>query len=179
MVTKSLVKLIDEAIIPAVALIFGKMVGLFLAIYLFKFPFILKGQEILGILPSIHFLNLTDYIIAENYSNLAMFLVATCGTIFVLVRAHFFHESHIHPNLHAKLISLNLESLIAPTYHLYHQAMIWLIFLWLSVGFLTVSSVLGVTYAQISIIAFVIAANFSWVFAVDIEKEVEISKTLS
>ena len=177
MVTKSLVKLIDEAIIPAVALIFGKMAGLFLAIYFLELPFTIKSGEILWVLPSVHFQNLTDYIVAENYSNLEMFVIASCGTIFVLVRAHFFHESHIHPRLHAKLVSLNLEGLIAPTYHLYHQAMIWLIFLWLSVGFLTISSIFKITYPQIAIIAFVIAANFSWVLAVDIEKEVEIARS--
>ena len=177
MITKSLTKLIDEAIVPAAALIFGKMLGLFLVIYFLKMPFNIASGEILKILPSVHFANLADYTIAENYSNLAMFSIAALGTIIVLVRAHFFHESHIHPKLHAKLASLNLESLVVPSYHLYHQAAIWLIFLWLSVGFLIISTILGVTYPQIAIIAFVVAANFSWVFALDIEKEVEISRS--
>ena len=177
MITKSLAKLIDEAIMPAAALIFGKMLGLFLVIYFLKMPITLVNGQIFKVLPSVHFTNLADYVIAENYSNLAMFSIAALGTIIVLVRAHFFHESHIHPNLHAKLVRLNLESLIAPSYHLYHQAAIWLVFLWLSVAFLIISTILGVTYGQIAIIAFVVAANFSWVFAVDIEKEVEIARS--
>lgn len=176
MVAKSLVKLIDEAIIPAVILIAGKMLGLLAAIFFLRLPFTIANGEILKILPSVHFANLTDYTIAENYSNLAMFTFAAAGTALVLIRAHFFHESHIHPKLHAKLASLNLESLIVPSYHLYHQAAIWLIFLWLSVGFLVVSALFSVTYGQIAIIAFVVVANFSWVFAIDIEKEIEIAK---
>ena len=176
MVAKSIVKLIDEAIIPALALIFGKMLGLALVITLLDLPFTIETGQVLKILPSVRFENLTDYILAENYSNLAMFIAAAVGTIFVIIRAHFFHESHINPSLHARLVSLNLESLVAPSYHLYHQAAIWLLFLWLTVAFLIVSMLTDITYPPFSAITFIIAANFSWIFAMDIEKEIEISK---
>ena len=177
MITKSIIKLIDEAIIPAVALIVGKMLGLFAASYFLNLSFTIKTGQVLQVLPQVQFTSLKDYVVAENYANLAMFTVAAAGTIFVLVRAHFFHESHIHPKLHAKLVALNLESLIAPSFHLYHQAAIWLIFLWLTVGFLLISTFLAITYPQISAIALIFAANFSWIFALDVEKEVEISRS--
>lgn len=176
MISKSLIKLIDEAILPAVILIVVKLLGLIASSHLFNFQFTIKNGDFLKILPSIQFANPLDYLKAENYSNLLMFTVTALGTAYVLVRAHFFHESHITPKLQAKLISFNLEWLIAPTYHLYHQATIWLIFLWLTVGFLTLSSVLGTTFPQIAIVAFIIAANFSWMFVMDIEKEIEISR---
>lgn len=176
MVAKPLVKLIDEAIFPAFILIIAKMLGLYFASLVFNLSFEIRSQGFLGILPAVSFKSIADYTTAENYSNLAMFVVAALGTIYVLVRAHFFHASHIHPKLQAKLVRLNLESIISSSYHLYHQAAIWLIYLWLTVGFLVLSTLLGTTYPQITIIAFVIAANFSWVFAIDIEKEVEISQ---
>src|SRR3989344_2230388 len=163
MITQSLVKLLDEAIIPAVALIVAKMLGLLIAIALLNLPFSLKAGSILWVLPSIQFKSTSAYIAAENYSNLAMFLIAALGSLIVLVRAHFFHESHIHPALHAKLVSLNLESLVVPSYHLYHQALIWLIFLWLTVGLLIVSTLMAITTTQLSIIALVVATNFSWI----------------
>lgn len=177
MVAKSLVKLIDEAIVPATALIVGKMLGLLATVYFFNLPFSVEPHQILKILPSVHFANLTDYILAENYSNLAMFAVSAIGTVFILVRAHFFHDSHIHPALHARLAALNLQSLIAPSYHLYHQAAIWLTFLWLTVAFLLISAFVEITYPVTAAIAFIIAANFSWIFAMDIEKEIEISRS--
>lgn len=176
MVARSLVKLIDEAIIPAVALIVGKMTGLALAIYILDLPATIITGPVAKFLPSVHFANVADYILAENYSNLAMFVMAAIGTIFVLARAHFFHESHIHPRLQAKLARLNLETLIAPSYHLYHQAVIWLTFLWLTVAFLILSTIIDITYPVISAIAFIVAANFSALFAMDIEKEIEITK---
>ena len=171
MVTKSVTKLIDEAIIPAIALIVGKMLGLFLAIVIYHLDFVVEQGGILKILPVITFTSPQNYILAENFSNLAMLFAASFGTIFVI-----FHKSHIHPYIHAKLVSLNLESLIAPSYDLYHQGAIWLTYLWLVVGFLVISSMFGVTFPQISIIAFLIAANFSWIFALDVQREIEIQR---
>ncbi len=176
MVTKSITKLIDEAIIPAIALIVGKMLGLFLAIVFYHLDFVIVQGGIFKMLPVVTFTSPQNYILAENFSNLAMLFAASFGTIFVIFRAHFFHRSHIHPHLHAKLVSLNLESLITPSYDLYHQGAIWLTYLWLVVGFLVVSSTFGVTFTQISIIAFLIAANFSWIFALDIQREIEIQR---
>lgn len=177
MVAKSITKLIDEAIIPAMFLILAKLAGLFAATYFLNLEFEIKNRSFMGILPSLSFANLNDYIRAENYSNLAMLAAASLGCALVLIRAHYLHESHIHPKLHAKLASLNLESLVSSSYHLYHLAAIWLIFLWLTTGFLVLSSILQVTYAQISILAFIVAANFSWLFAVDVEKEMELSQS--
>lgn len=176
MVTKSVTKLIDEAIIPAIALIVGKMLGLFLAIVFYHLDFVIEQGGLFKILPAITFTSPQNYILAENFSNLAMLFAASFGTIFVIFRAHFFHRSHISPSVHAKLVSLNLESLIAQSYDLYHQGAIWLTYLWLVVGFLIISSTFGVTFPQITIIAFLIAANFSWIFALDVQREVEIQR---
>src|SRR3972149_6485348 len=176
MISKSLVKLIDEAIVPAVFLILAKGIGLFATVVFLDLQFTLEYRSIFGILPSFRFATLQGYITAENYSNLAMFAAVAAGTIIVILKAHFLHESHIHPKLHARLISLNMERLVQSSYHLYHQAAIWLVFLWLTVGFLTLSSIAKITYPQITIAAFLTAANLSWVFALDIEKEIELSK---
>jgi len=178
MIAKNITKLIDEAIIPAMFLILAKMSGLFLTSYFLNLEFEIKNNSFLKILPSLTYANITDYIKAENYSNLAMFLVASLGTAFVIVRAHFFHASHIHPKLHARLVSLNLESFVSSTYHLYHQAAIWLIFLWLTCAFLIISTIIGVTYPQVSAIAAIITVNFSWILAVDIEKEIELTQEI-
>jgi len=177
MIAKSIIKLIDEALIPAVTIIVAKMAGMFAASSLLNLEFSIKNADLLLALPRVSFASVGDYVVAENISNLAMFVVVALGTLFVLIRAHFFHESHIHPNLHAKLVALNLDRLIAPSYHLYHQAVIWLIFLWLTTGFLLISTIiLHITYPLTSAVAFIVAANFSWIFAMDIENEIEISR---
>ena len=176
MISKSLIKLIDEAILPALLLILAKGVGLFATIVFFNLPFTLEYRSIFGLLPSFRFATLQGYITAENYSNLAMFAAVAAGAVIVVLKAHYLHESHIHPKLHARLIALKLERLAQSSYHLYHQAAIWLVFLWLTFGFLTLSSIAKITYPQITIVAFLISANLSWVFALDLEKEIELSR---
>lgn len=178
MVASPITKLIDEAVFPAVALIVGKTIGLFAASAFFNLSFKIEAGGILNILPTIRFLDSQSYIIAESYSNLAMFIAAALGTSLILIRAHFFHQSHVSPRLHAKLISLNIEWLISPSYSLYHQALVWLTYLWLTVAFLTLYAIVNITFPQIAIIAFIVAANLSWVFALDIQKEIDISKSL-
>lgn len=175
MIVNSVKKLIDEAIVPAVVLILAKMLGLLLTSYFLNLPFDVQSRGFLRILPSIKFLSLKDYITAENYSNLAMLIAACLGTLFVLVRLHFLHESHVEPKVQVRLAALNFEKIISSSYHLYHSAATWLIFLWLTVAFLIVSTILKVTYFPITAIAMVIAVNFSWMLALDIQKEIEIS----
>lgn len=175
MVVNSIISLIDEAIFPAVALIIGKTVGLIAAAVLLGLTFNVQMGSLLKVLPVIQFDNPQDYITAESYSNLAMFTVAAVGTLLVLIRAHFFHQSHVSPKVHAKLISSNLEGLIAPSFKLYHQALIWLTYLWLTVGFLMIYSLVKITFPQITIIAFIVAVNLSWVFALDIQKEMNLN----
>lgn len=178
MVAKSIIKLLDEALVPAVAIIVAKMIGLFVAVFSLNLEFTIKNADLLAILPRVSFTSLAHYTLAENFSNIAMFVVVALGALLVLIRAHFFHQSHIHPHLQARLVALNLESLIAPSYHLYHQAIVWLIFLWLTTGFLLVSTIiLHVTHPLISAVAFITSANFSWIFAMDVEKEIELSRS--
>src|SRR3989344_6019847 len=171
MISTTLIKLIDEGTVPAILLILAKMGGILFAVFVFDLPFSLKVGGVLKILPTLDFASTQAYITAENYSNLAMFLLSSAGTTLVLIRAHFFHESHIHPQVRSKLYKLNLQNIILPTYHLYHQAAIWLLFLWLTTAYLVISAFLKITYVQIAVIAFVVSANFSWIFAIDVEKE--------
>lgn len=174
MAAKSLIKLIDEAIVPAALLIVVKMLTVLVVAYLMHYEFTVSSFQIFHLLPSVSFKNSIDFIAAENYSNLAMFLTASAGTLMVLIKAHFFHSSHIEPKLQAKLIRFNLDSLISPSYHVYHQAVIWLVFLWLTVALQVTSAAISGANSQIAIIAAIVAANFSWILVVDVEREISI-----
>lgn len=175
MVVYSLKKLIDEAIVPAALLILAKMLAILLSSYFLNLRFEIKSGTFLPYLPSVKFLSIKDYITAENYSNLAMFLTAAVGTFIVLIRLHFLHDSHVHPKLQSKLASFNLEKIISSSFHLYHTALTWLIFLWLTVAFLIVSSIFRITYIQLTALAVVVAANLTWIMALDIQKEIDIN----
>lgn len=176
MVPSSLIKLIDEAIIPALILIIVKMAAILAVSYFLKLNFDVNINGFAKFLPHLSFQSMNDYILAENYSNLAMYTAAALGTLYILIKAHFLHQSHVSPKLQQKLASLNFENIISSSFHLYHQAFIWLVFLHLTTAFLATSTLIKVTYMPITIIALIITINFTWIFAVDVQKEVEINK---
>lgn len=176
MVPSSLIKLIDEAIIPALILIIVKMAAILAVSYFLKLSFDVNINGFAKFLPRLSFQSVNDYILAENYSNLAMYTAAALGTLYILIKAHFLHQSHVSPKIQQKLASLNFENIISSSFHLYHQAFIWLVFLWLTTAFLATSTLIKVTYMPITIIALIITINFTWIFAVDVQKEVEINK---
>ncbi len=103
-----------------------------------------------------------------------MFITPAAGTLMVLIKAHFLHTTHIQPKLQARLTRLNLVNLISPSYDIYHQAVIWLIFLWLTVFLQVTAAVLNGANAQIAIVAAIVAANFSWILVADVEREIAI-----
>jgi len=174
MVSKSLSTLIDEAILPALLLILAKFGGVVIVTLIIGSSWQLKFSSALPFLPSVSYPNYQSYLVSNSYSNLLMYLVLVLGCSFVLVKAHFFHSSHISPTLHARLANLRLSSLVSDTFSLYHQGTIWLLFLWLATVLILIQAFLELSYAWIAIVSFLITLNFSWFFLVDIEQEIEI-----
>lgn len=172
MVAKTITKLIDEAILPALLLIVAKVFGILISAYFLK----LNYTVAISIFPKVSFNSLAGYKLAENYSNLIMFTAVAVGMLIILVRAHYLHDTHIKPQTQQKLAKANLENIIITSYSLYHKATIWLTFLWLTVAFLLISTALKITYIPITIVAVIVAINFSWIMAKDVQNEIEIRR---
>lgn len=172
MISPTLVKLIDEAILPGLVLVLGKFAGVVLVAKIISAKFTISAGEFF--FPTFSFTNLTTYYTVNSYSNLAMFAAVAAGAAFVLIRAHFFHASHISPVVHLRLLKLGLEGLIAETYQLYHAAAVWLLFLWLATILILLQAIFGLSNPIVAIIAFLLTLNFSWFIISDIEQEIEI-----
>lgn len=171
MVTRSLVVLIDEAILPALLLVFGKTGGIFIAniVYGLAPRFFFKGP-----LPQFVYPTSKDFQLVNSFSNIVMFGTVALGVVLLVVRAHFLHESHISPLLSARLLKLRLSSWTADSFRLYHQAAVWLAFLWMSTAILILQAYDGVSSSILAIAAFLLALNLSWFFILDIEKEIDL-----
>jgi hypothetical protein len=177
MFSTTLVRLIDESIVPALALVISKVAGVLLVSQLLELSFEIEMRGKLIPLPSIAFLSRPDYIKANVYSNLIMFAVVVIGFSTVLIRAHHFHSSHVHPHLAAKLERLGLTSIIGDTVEVYHQAVVWLLFTWFVVILMALTSLSGFSYFAVVAIAFLIALNLTWLLVFDVEREIIISRT--
>ena len=170
--SKSLIKIIDYAVLPALLMVFGKIFGVFLV------------SQVLGIKISINeyadsFLSISP-LVSENelmaitsYSDLIMYAFVAGIFSIVLIQAVFLHNTHTKPTLVVKLADANMLKLIQNSYDIYHSAFIHLLFLWIVTAVILVNGFLGKTYIWITLITMVASIIFTTILLQDIYKEIE------
>ncbi|OIN94480.1 hypothetical protein CO015_03015 [candidate division WWE3 bacterium CG_4_8_14_3_um_filter_42_11] len=170
MLSKILLKLIDEAVLPAVILVSTKIIGLGLINFFFHFTFEIKFFPQM-ILPALVYTDSQEALLANSYSNLLMYGAIFVGFLWVIVKSIHLHETHISPKATQKLARWNLLKLLTNSYNLYHQAVVWFLFLWIAVGILIFYSFSDLTYWWVSVAS--LAFNFVLTYLIidDVERE--------
>ncbi|HAZ29643.1 TPA: hypothetical protein DCY43_02750 [candidate division WWE3 bacterium] len=165
MFSKLLVKLIDEAIVPAIYLITARVVSLVFIAHLFNIRVSLGSQGFV-------YNSQADYMLVNSYSLLFMIGALCIGLAHIVVKSVVFHDTHITPPLAAKLFSAKAQHLIQDSFHLYSQGVIWMSYLYfLTIG-AWVMSMFDILYTWVVYVAFGLAVLFSYVFIVDVEREI-------
>ena len=170
MASKILLKLIDEAILPAVLIVSSKILSLAAIIYLFQIPWELSTTAF----PTLAFTNPSNLIFVNSYSNMVVFISICAGLLWVLVRAHVFHDTHILPSLSIRLLSWDLTGLLTSSHEIFHKAVVWFGFLWLALLFLGLQVLFGVTYLWIFAAAIPATIFLTWLLIEDLERELAI-----
>jgi len=165
MFSKLLVKLIDEAIIPALLLVAVRIISLVFISNYYAIPIFFTKSGLL-------YTSQPEYMLANTYSLLYMVLALCLGLLRVLVKSVVFHDTHITPPLAAKLHSLRLEHMIQNTFQLYTQGIVWLAYLY----FLTIGAGLmglfGLVHTWVAWVTLGLAVLFSYIFILDAEREI-------
>lgn len=167
MISRTLVRLIDQAITPAILLLCARIISVILISYLGQIKFVLSSH-------GFYFDNAQDYIYINSYSTLAMVVVLAAGLLYVLLKAFIFHDTHISPGLTAKLFHYRLTTLIQNSFELYSQGVIWLIYLYLVSVVTLILSLFGLIYAWIFYVALIMSVISSVVLIIDIENEIDL-----
>lgn len=168
MASKILLKLIDEAILPAVLVIGGKVISLAALVWFLGLSWQFSTTTLI---PTVSFDNPVDLLLVNSYSNLVMFVVIAAGLFWVLFRAHVLHDTHISPSLTLKLLTWDLTAFLTSSFDVFHQAVVWFAFLWLVLLSLGLHVVLGITYFWVFVIALVFSLLLTWLLIEDIERE--------
>lgn len=169
MLSKTLTKLVDEAILPAVILVAAKVLGVILVNSVLNLRWSLKGLSL------VYYSN-ADYLAASSYSTLIMFGAILLFTLWVLLKSHLWHDSHVSPSTSAKLVDHNLISLIQSSFELYTQATVWLSYSLLTTLILGVMAASGLIFAWVFYVALVTSVLTSVLLILDVEREVVIKK---
>lgn len=166
MISKTLLKLIDEAILPAVILVAAKIFGVAALTSRWGLDFTLNLKNLEG--PNAHLVN--------TYSNLFSYGAVALGLGLILARAYLFHSSHISPQITLRLSSLNFTTIISTTYELFHQAAVWLSYLWLLSFLFLLQSYWKLIPTNIALGVSVVTLVFTCLFVWDVDREIDIRR---
>ena len=174
MVSKTLVKLVDEAVVPALVLVAAKIFGVLLVARFKNLVYDVTFRSPLLPLPTLSFYSYQDYVTANSYSNLIMLIAVSLGLLRILLQTNILHNSHVSPRVAAQLARLQLSGLISTTLESYHQALVWFGFAWFVVILTAFYAYLGLVFKSFAFAGFLVILNLTWFFIFDVEREIVI-----
>ena len=167
MISRTLVKLIDQAIVPAILLLCTRLSSIILVSYYFKIGFSFDSTGFV-------FASGRDYLLINSYSTFFMMLVLTVGIFYILFKALIFHDTHITPVLTAKLFNIRFSAFIQSSFELYSQGVIWLAYLYLLVVVSGILAFSGLLYNWVFYVSIVLSIISTVILIFDVEHEMKI-----
>ena len=169
MFSKLLVKLVDQAIFPAIFLVSLRIISLLIISSKSSSTFTTSG---LGFV----YTNMDEFIYVSSYSLLFMLGGLAVGLMHILIKARVFHDTHITPSMAAKVFGLRLSSLIQGSFDLYSQGAIWLSYMFLLTAVCGIMNYFSMIYSWVFYISVSLLVVFFYIFAIDVEREIEASQ---
>lgn len=169
MASRLLLRLIDEAILPAVLIILSKLVSLAALIRALGYSWRLTAT---GSFPVLQLGTQKQLLAVNSYSNLLTFLVVAIGLVWILAKAYHFHDSHVTPTMTLRLLSWNLTGLLSDSSEIYSQAIVWLSYAWLLFLLMVLQSMVGLQFVWLTVAVFVVNILLTWLFIHDLEEEI-------
>jgi hypothetical protein len=172
MFSKILIKLIDQAILPALVIFASRILSLFLFAGLFD---VILRVDRSGIV----FQSPRDYVLINSYSIMFMSSVLAIAIIHNLIKAYYFHDTHITPRLTARLFSMKLSSFIQSSMQLYSEGVIWISYSLLLTLVAGLMAFFGLCFYWVFFSSLLLTVISMTLFLLDIEKELVVAKRLN
>jgi hypothetical protein len=171
MFSKILIKLIDQAILPALVIFASRILSLFLFAGLFDITLTVDRSGIV-------FQSPRDYVLINSYSIMFMSAVLCIAILHNLIKAYYFHDTHITPKLTARLFSMKLSSFIQSSMQLYSEGVIWLSYSFLLTLVAGLMAFFGLCFYWVFFASLLLTVVSTVLFLLDIEKELVVEKKL-
>jgi hypothetical protein len=169
MLSTILLRLIKEALLPAVFIIGSKVVSVIVLAQAFSVAW---DVELSSFLPNFVFEDQVTSVFINSYSNLFMYIVVIIGFAWVLTRAYHFHDTHIKPARILQLLAWNLTGLLTNSEDIYHKGIVWISYIWLVTLLIGIHALMGLNYVWMSVFALGSSVIATWYFIADVEREV-------
>ncbi len=176
--SKIFVKFLDASIIPASIMVTGKLLGLYLTIKVFDINWGIQTftNTIVSSRPILHTQDLQT---VSSYSDLFLLLIMLIGFSLQVIRAVYFHNTHIKPKVVSKLAVHGLLNLIKDSFEIYTKSTVWLIFLWLTNISILINVLNNKTYFWVLLLGIIASFLLSVVLLDDASKEIHLAKLKS
>lgn len=170
MFSRILIKLIDQAIVPAILLLAARILSVLLITKYVGLEFSVERT-------SLNYSSMGDYALVNSYSLLFMVIVLAIGLFYIILKAYVFHESHIAPAVTARLFSFGIPSFIQSSFDLYTQGTIWLSYAYLLMFVTGVMALYSLVYPFVFFVAAALTVVATVLLVIDIEQEMSVAKT--
>jgi hypothetical protein len=164
-------KFVVFAFLPAVVLFFTKILSMLLFAGYYNISY-LKTEN------GVVFANFQNFIFVNDLSNLITYTVMASFTIWMLIKAYFFHASHISPKFSSWLNVQNLEHLVMGSINLYLKSISWVVFTWFTTFMVLGHAIIGVGSFSVFYLTSAVSVALTVLLIVDIEKDHSIIKEL-
>lgn len=167
--SKILIKLVDEAIIPSLLLVLARIGGLFLSTVIFNLEFSLSKVEERLFPYKLIFESIDDANLANNVSNIFMMIAAAAGFAYAVYKLNAYHEKRISPTRLLDLADKGMLAYIETSFGAYSKALVWLIFMWISAILATYSSSGQMTHVGIAAAGLILSALSTLILVKNLE----------
>lgn len=149
--SKLLRRALKISLIPAILMIVGKFLGIFVTSILYNLQFNIDN-DISGVFSvQIYFTDQDTTLFVNSISNLVMILFLLLPLIYFIIKTFLYTAAHNNPKTIIKITKLNLLNWITKKDTSFLKTFIWCAFLWLATAITITHSIQGNTYPWIAI----------------------------
>lgn len=165
-----LVRIIDKSILPASLMVVAKFVGMAIAVNYFDVVWYINyGNGLFDVYPVV---DSSSLVLVSSISDIVLLICILAGYSYFVLQAVLFHDTHINPKTVARLVKMNMLSIINNSSKIYFSAGVWGIFSLMSIILVLINIFLNRTYWWIGLIGVIVFIANSIFLVRDIEDEI-------
>ena len=151
--SKLIRRALKNSITPAILMIAGKILGIFLVSAVYSLTFEI-GNDINGIFSTqIYFQNKETTLFVNSYSDLCMFLFLVIPTAYFILKTATFQSTIDNPKTIVKAARFNILQWITKDDTTFLKIFIWTAFLWVASAIIVINALQNNTYSWIGTLA--------------------------
>jgi len=169
--SKTLIKLVDLAVLPAAILIFTKIISLLIinAVLGLSWDVQTFSDAFFGIKLTYSTYELSTVI---TYSNLFMHFAALSGASIAIIKLYYLHPAHVRPSVVLKLAKSDRLHYIQSSFHLYHEAIVWTLFMLVTDIIILINFTQGLTESWVLGLSIISTLFFVFILVRTVDRDV-------